>query len=238
MINLRSIAGALFVGALAAVSPGCSPTRSELDIDAVEPVATSDVGLRAIGGDASLYQPSASQVREVLSRIFGTAVEVAGEREPHVIVADLNRDGSADMAIVVRARPQALSEINSEVASWIRVDIAPPSAADPLHRAAVAAEAGEDLLAIVHGYGPPGWRHPQARQTFLLRHAAGKGMKPLPLRAIVPRIKGAVPIGDVITESLGEEEGFLFWTGARYAFHARGADGSILGAPASPHRVD
>lgn len=237
MTTLRPALGALCI-ILAAASPACSPTHSELEIEAGEPAATSDVGLPTVGGDGSLYQPSESQVREVLSRVFGTAVELAADRVPHVIVADLNRDGSADMAVVVRAKAGALADINSEVANWIRVDVAPSSTSEVRSGASALAEAGEDLLAVIHGYGPPGWRHPQARQTFLMRHAVGKGMKPLPLRAIVPRIKGAVPIGDVITESLDGKEGFLFWSGARYVFHARGDHGSILESPASPHRAD
>jgi hypothetical protein len=77
------------------------------------------------------------------------------------------------------------------------------------------------LLAIIHGYGPGGWRNPDARQTYLLKHAVGNDMTARS-RADAMKIAGKDKLpnlrGDVIVERLGQKRGFLYWTGARYAW--------------------
>lgn len=81
------------------------------------------------------------------------------------------------------------------------------------------------LLVIVHGFGAEGWRVPEARQTYLLRHAVGTGMATStkeeaalaqPSSAQMPRLQG-----DVIQESRDGRKGFLFWTGGHYAWYSR-----------------
>ena len=134
-------------------------------------------------------------------------------------------------------RPAAgkLEEINSEMANWILEDPRQVAAPDPRkfdpHQGVQILEppkerprvaAGDRLLAVIHGYKEQGWRNPEARQTYLLKNAAVGEMKPEGRLAARAEAQTKTPrlLGDVIRERLGDEQGFLYWTGARYGwFH-------------------
>jgi len=78
-------------------------------------------------------------------------------------------------------------------------------------------EEGERLLAIVHGFGPTGFRNPEARQAYLLKNAAGSK-----LRVVREEETGEPPANETRRRDLlsGEVDGverILYWTGARYA---------------------
>src|SRR4030095_6472151 len=86
----------------------------------------------------------------------------------------------------------------------------------------VKIEENDELLVIVHGYQQSGWRNPQAQQTYLLRHAVGDSLEMQPLKNV---LTGATKQnshsrvgGDVIKEKVGDQEGFVYWTGAKYAW--------------------
>ena len=65
---------------------------------------------------------------------------------------------------------------------------------------------GDILLAVIHGFGFNGWRDDQATQTYVLKNAAGAGMRTEARQQVVrpdtqdklPRIRG-----DVIAQSIG-----------------------------------
>src|SRR5690349_5324947 len=106
------------------------------------------------------------------------ALPPAPEAAPVFVVGDFNGDGSQDIAIAVEPVKEALDELNSDVAAWrIRdplVSDLPPMMIvkrdEPPPRPTIAANDAL-LLAVIHGYGPQGWRDPQARQTILLKNA-------------------------------------------------------------------
>ena len=98
---------------------------------------------------------------------------------PSFIDGDFNGDGSRDLAVVIKPAPNKLADLNEEFPNWILKD--PFSSDQPrIPRLRVAAD--DTLLAVIHGYGPNGWRDSQATQTFLLKNAVGSGMAAFRLR--------------------------------------------------------
>ena len=78
------------------------------------------------------------------------------------------------------------------------------------------------LLAIIHGYGPEGWRDSQARQTYLLKNAVGQDVKAQKKSEVADDNKGvALPRlgGDMIGETLRGKSGYLYFTGAQYSWY-------------------
>jgi hypothetical protein len=144
------------------------------------------------------------------------------------IVGDFNGDGAEDVAMPVRPAEGRLTELNDGLANW-RVQDALDEAAsrrEPspnAERARATVEPGDVLLAVVHGFGPQGWRDDRARQCYLVRHATGAPLEARP-RTELLRYVGRVPngaqlTGDVILCAAGRRPGFVYWTGARYAWH-------------------
>jgi hypothetical protein len=78
-------------------------------------------------------------------------------------------------------------------------------------------------VAVIHGHQQTGWRNPQSTQTYLLKNAVGDTMEMQRARAVSGETadKKSLPIlhGDVIRETLTNKRGFLYWTGAKYAWH-------------------
>jgi hypothetical protein len=178
------------------------------------PTPTPSLGIK------SGAPPSATEVHDAVARVFDKAATADTTRP--VAVGDFNGDGSEDLAVAVRPGEGALGDINNEMANWILEDprnvpipslstrIPPPKS--------VRAENGDRLLAIIHGVGAQGWRAPEAKQTFLLKTGGDKFLTQSfeDLRKIsqpLPPLKG-----DVLNETLGGKSGFVFWTGAKYAW--------------------
>jgi hypothetical protein len=94
---------------------------------------------------------------------------------------------------------------------------------------AVIIEERDLLLAVVHGYGPQGWRNPLARQSYLLKNAVGAGIKLTPFKEaikIVGKYKDPLQLrGDVVSEALDNKQGLLYYTGAKYAWRRLGTPG-------------
>jgi hypothetical protein len=165
--------------------------------------------------EKTLPPPTAAEAEATLRRVFrGTVAPEAGEPP---LGSDFNGDGAADLVVVVRPVAGRLGEINEPLANWMIQD-ALESEPAPVRRP-VAAD--ERLLAVLHGYGAEGWRNPEARQSYLVRHAAGPPFEARPRRALLraphrpatPRIGG-----DVILTTVGGRRGFVYWTSARYAW--------------------
>jgi len=169
------------------------------------------------------------EVRAAMTRVFAKVAEPETAAASAFIAGDFNGDGSTDLAVVTKASAASLKEINNELANWLLEDprsvpipgtsaanrMAPPK---PVH-----AEAGETLLAIIHGVGAKGWRNPEAKQTFLLKNGAGSNMTVL-TRKDLAASKGKPKLpplrGDTISETVDGKSGMLFWTGAKYAWHS------------------
>jgi hypothetical protein len=183
-----------------------------------------------------LSSPAPSEVSNAIERMYKNAVIVEAGR---FVVGDFNGDGAQDVAVVVKPAEGMLAELNSEVANWIleepqKVVLPDPSKTTqqlPHRPEPTRVERSDTLLAVLHGYGPAGWRDPRAMQTYLLKNAVGSNMKSQSLTEGLKTARGkGVPklLGDIIKEAIGGESGFLYYTGARYAwFRTASADRNV-----------
>jgi hypothetical protein len=164
-----------------------------------------------------IVQPTTEEVNDVVARVFNKAVTVDSNYAPAVLVGDFNGDGSEDIAIAMKPNPDALAEINGEFANWSLEDVKQAErAAKPTP---VKAERTDTLIAIIHGVGAKGWRNPEARQTFLLRNAAGTKpvVEPAEKASASNTSRTPAPRGDVISETINGHRGLIYWNGARYS---------------------
>jgi hypothetical protein len=173
--------------------------------------------------------PQASEVTDKITRVFQGVVRVEPAHAGGALVGDFNDDGSEDIAVVVKPDPAKLAEINSEVANWILSDpqkvvlpdpnkaVQAPPRAEP-----VKVAANDVLLAVVHGYQKEGWRNSAAQQTYLLKNAVGTDLRVVAWQDAfgIPAASTPHRHGDVLREDLNSAQGFIYWTGAKYAWHA------------------
>lgn len=174
--------------------------------------------------------PPLAEVEGALARVYRDAVTLEAGRGTPFVVGDFNGDDSQDIAVVVTPARGKLPSINSEYASWLVGDpqkvLLPEVRGDvkvfPKRPEPVVVRQGDVLLAVIHGYQVEGWRNPAAAQTFLLRNAVGDEMQTRPARTAAGT--GGLR-GDVIWETLSGEAGFIYWTGAKYAWSGPAAHG-------------
>ncbi len=179
--------------------------------------------------------PPLADVQGALTRIYHDAVTLQTSRGTPFIVGDFNGDDSEDIAVVVTPAKGKLPEINSEFASWLVGDprkVVPSEVRGdvkifPKRPEPVVVRQEDILLAVIHGYRREGWRNPISAQTFLLKNAVGDAMQTRPAASVPDATagKGSLPQlrGDVIWETLAGETGFIYWTGAKYAWSAPAA---------------
>ena len=225
----------LFGVGLALVMVGCAkapePPRAEQPppAEAVLPQATPTVEVKPEPA-AKLPPPTQDEVRGAVARIYKGAVVVDTNR---FAVGDFNGDGSQDVAVVATPATGMLGEINSEVANWILEDpqkiVLPDSKKATQRLAPVPAPTrvaqSDVLLVVLHGHGPSGWRSPESRQTYLLKNATSGGIRSQQMTTLrkANRGKTALPKmwGDIISETLGAEPGFLYYNGSKYVWYPR-----------------
>ena len=179
-------------------------------------------------------EASPADLRECVKRVYGNAVTVEGGRPNNYVTGDFNGDGSQDIAVFVRPGRGMLGEINDELANWtledpreVQLHGAEKVSAAPDERPSPVRAARDDLLlAVIHGYKDAGWRNPAATQTYLLRSAAGSDLKTSTRAEALDMLRAdgrsLALTGDVMSETLAQEQGFLYWNGAKYAWHHRG----------------
>ena len=220
----------ILAAAILAALPGCTSNQAQ---NIEKPIAAATLQPTPAASPAvppKFPPPTKAQIKEAVSRAFGEAlipqVEDAGGAATF-IVGDLNGDQSEDLAVIARPAPGKLDEVNNELSNWIVQDadkafivptgkavVVPPKQARP------RVERGEQLLAIIHGVGPEGWRNPQARQAYLLKHAAAtfEGTAPSVSQKAIRTMRLPVET-EIIREIRNGKKGFLFWTGGVYAWH-------------------
>jgi hypothetical protein len=172
---------------------------------------------------ADLRAPQPSEVVQAVYRAFPQALPVDAVSAQWAVVGDFNGDGSPDLAVPARALGAQLPLINSEWGNWIlqdpRAALHPPDLRVSVPR--VVAREDEPLLAIVHGLGGAGWRNPEARQAYLLIAGTAGRLKVGPPPTQLAAAKRGAPLphlrGDLIYDASSRR--FLYWTGARYAWH-------------------
>ena len=174
------------------------------------------IGAEQPPSDPRIPAPQAKDARACLDRIFAGVVVADSSRGSWYLDGDFIGDGSADLAVAARPIAARLAALNDPLANWIVEDPRQPRAAT------TALAASDALLAVVHGYGPNGWRNPDARQTYVLRNTGGSGMRAVPTREAVAPVPGHERVGHVIREKLSGASGLLYWNGARYAWTAAG----------------
>jgi hypothetical protein len=163
--------------------------------------------------------PTLAEVDEAVTRVFKNAATIDSTHEPNFFAGDFNGDGSPDIAVIVKPAPEKLAEMNQEFPPWILKD--PLSVANrPAPPPRIAAS--DVLLAIIHGYGPNGWRDDQATQTYLLKNAVGLEVKAHAKSDFASANQGKkLPrlSGDLIGENLSGKAVYLYFTGAQYSWY-------------------
>ena len=173
--------------------------------------------------------PTISEARSAVERIYKDTLSVDAGRNAGFTVGDFNGDGSQDIAVVVRPSKEKLADINHELASWmIREPVTESlpqlmerrNSSDPKPRPVIT-ERDELLLAVIHGYGSTGWRNVEAQQTYLLKNAVGNNMKAESKDNVLKASTSKRPplLGDVLGEALAGQQGFIYYTGATYAWY-------------------
>ncbi|HYX31043.1 MAG TPA: hypothetical protein VE863_21080 [Pyrinomonadaceae bacterium] len=197
------------------ISNSPSPTFSPIAVPT--PSATQTINAAS--------PPKTDEVVAALARVFDKSATLARTSAPTFLVGDFNGDGSEDIAVITKPNEDSLGEINNELANWVLEDPhdvpIPGTKATDIKPKPVRAEKADTLLAIIHGAGAQGWRNNQARQTFLLRNAAGADATVQTLNTLrTASFKQKLPPlrGDAILETVNGHRGLIFWTGAKYSW--------------------
>jgi hypothetical protein len=168
---------------------------------------------------AKLPPPELTAVQVAVKRVFKESALVDTSRKPVFIAGDFNGDLSQDIAVVLKPAPERLSDMNDELPTWILRD---PSAGNESQMPRLRVAASDVLLAVIHGYGPSGWRDEQATQTFLLKNAVGSGMEARQAKDVASASQGKKHPqlnGDVIGEVLRGTSGYLYYSNASYSWY-------------------
>jgi hypothetical protein len=212
------------------VLQACNSSNSNVRVEKPIAIATPQPSPAASATPApKLPPPTESEVKAALHRVFGDDLipKSAASDGIQFIVGDFNGDQSEDLALVARSAAGKLNDINDELANWIIQDadkafIPPPgtSVVTPPKQERPRVEPGEYVLAIIHGVGPAGWRNPDARQAYIVKHAAAtfEGIAPSISQKAIRAMHLPVET-DIIKEVRNNRKGFVFWTGGVYAWH-------------------
>jgi hypothetical protein len=227
-------------GANASPAPTAQGTASESSAATPSPAAQDVAAATPTPAPTPLPPPPpAADVRAAVARVYKGSV-AADERAGSAVVGDFNGDGSEDLVVRVRAVPGRVDDLNEELANWIvtdprKVERPDPRKFDPhqgvqkltptTERPHIAAT--DSLLVVIHGYKEAGWRNAEASQTYLLKDVGGTDLRTQTRASARLTTLGQNPprlMGDVIRETLRDEQGFLYWNGATYGWFSPGTD--------------
>ena len=169
---------------------------------------------------AAMPPPALAEVKATLERLFGPVLVVDARSEPAFLAGDFNGDDSTDLAVVVRpASKEAVRQINGELADWGLQDALAPRLPAGAGGPATSVSLGERLLAVVHGVGEHGWRHPEGLQCYLVKNAAGARLSTQPLADLPLDVRMhaiRTHVGEVIVADHAGAPALILWTGAAY----------------------
>ena len=225
----------MYIAGACILSSNCAKSQPQRVAEKPIPVEATPTPATATAQSApNLPPPDPTEVKHAIERVFKGAVSILTDRNPYFITGDFNGDSSQDLAVVVKPTPGKILEINDELASWTIVDPFPrPKSAskkvpypelhaEMISRRRALVSDGDILLAVLHGFESKGWRDSQATQAYMLRGASGGKIETKARKQIVwagnedklPRIWG-----DVIAQTIGERDGFLYYNGAKYGWY-------------------
>jgi hypothetical protein len=213
--------------ALAAL-PGCNnQAANQAHVEKPIPVSTPQPSPAVSATPVpKLPPPTQAEVEAALHRVFGDNLVAITSKSPFFIVGDFNGDESEDVALIARPAPGKLQDVNSELSNWTIQDA--DRALGPMDKKVViaakeerpAVAKGEEVLAIIHGVGAKGWRDSDARQAYIVKHAAATLLGTAPsISQKAIRIMHLPFPTDIIKQVRNNKKGFLFWTGGVYAWH-------------------
>lgn len=168
---------------------------------------------------AKLPPPQMAEAQAAVKRVFKEMVVIDDNHKPAFVAADFNGDLSEDLAVVVKPASDKIPELNEEFPPWILRD---PFGTTESRSPRLRIADKEQLLAVIHGYGPKGWRDPQATQTFLLKNVVGSDMGVQELKEFTAANQGkALPQlrGAVVGEVLDGKSGYLYYAGGTYSWY-------------------
>jgi len=213
----------LFV--LAFVLCACSSRPAATADKAIDHQSAAQAASLNVSGSIHSPPATAAEVDGALRRIFGSRV-VSRKQAGCFVTGDFNGDGSPDLAVVVRAGRSKLETINDPLSNWTIQDAAqaffPPLNQRVVFKAKSArpvVRPKEPLIAVIHGYGPQGWRDALARQSYLVRNAGGGPLHAIPAPGPIEGAPASIVRSQIIYE-YSARPGFLFWTGSQYAWLA------------------
>ena len=221
----------LFMLAATVILGGCtrqssSPISKSVIKRAEEPNSPSALTQNSDEVDANetvrLPPPEPAEVHDATRRVFKTAALLDTSNAPYFVVGDFNGDHSQDIAVVLKPAAGKISELNQEYPPWMLRDPFNPNLPPQLRKEPLRVEENDKLLAVIHGYGPKGWRNVEATQTYLLKNAVGTDIKTQTARrSLAPHSGKKTPdlMGDTIIQVLGDQPGFLYYAGASYAWY-------------------
>ena len=163
--------------------------------------------------------PAAGEVSEAVTRIFKHAATIDSANSPNFLAGDFNGDNSTDIAVILKPVAGKLDEMNQESPPWILRD---PFVGSKPGAPSMRIAENELLLAVIHGYGPKGWRNPEATQTYLLKNSVGQDVRAQTKTEVANANKGnSSPrlAGDLIAETIQGKSGYLYFDGAQYSWY-------------------
>jgi hypothetical protein len=198
---------------LASLLVSCSEAEKPKGETAPSLVAVTE----AVQPAAEMPSPEIDEVKEAVRRVFNDSFQIDLSRKPHFLVGDFNGDRTQDLAVVIKPNPERLADLNEEFPNWILKN---PFVGEEPRIPRLRISATDSLLAVIHGYGPNGWRDPQATQTFVLKNAVGSAMTVHQPKSVAKTAKKTPYLrGDVIGQVVDGAPGFLYFAGLTYSWY-------------------
>ncbi len=206
------------IGSVVLFLVACSSSKAPLTERAptTQPTAPADQPQLATKPSAP---PDAKAVETAVRRVFKDAAVIDASHQPAFVAGDFNGDQSSDLAVVVKPAAEKIADLNEEYPSWILRN--PLGQSEP-NTPRLKIGVDDVLLAVIHGYGPDGWRDPQATQTYLLKNSAGSEMQPRSARDVIAESNGKKSPqlhGDVIAQVIQNQHGYLYFSMSTYNWY-------------------